>query len=307
MQKYSIYAVDDDPIYQSLVKTALQKKQYNISTMGSGEDAKFQLEQSDCTVSAIILDYEMPGMDGITLLKWIKEQQKFKHVPVILLTSNKEKENIKEGINSGAYYYLTKPFNKSVLMSLVRSAMNDFKYKDLYVEDSKNQPNPFQEYESGIITLRKVSEVPLITSWIADTSINPNETMTISELIMNGIEHGNLGISYDEKTELINNDCLFEEIDRRSKLKENKNKFVEIKFNKDNQYIYLTIKDQGEGFNFEKFLFFDENRIFDNHGRGIAIVNSFLDIRYLGNGSEVIVKIELNPEVVYSNPKVAVA
>ncbi|TVR76162.1 MAG: response regulator [Chitinophagaceae bacterium] len=293
MNEYYIYAVDDDPIYHTLVKNALKNDTYKIECFLTGDEAIENLNVSTNEVSAIILDYEMPGRDGISILKWIKKQKKFRHVPVILLTSNKDKENIRNGISAGAYYYLTKPFKKSVLMSLVRSALNDFKYKDLYVKESKNQPNPFIEYESGIISIKKVSEVPLVTSWLADASKNPNETMTVSELIMNGIEHGNLNISYDEKTMLIDEERLYSEIERRSQLPENRDKHVELKFNKGSDQLHVTIKDQGDGFNFEKYLFFDENRIFDNHGRGIAIVNSFLDIRYLGNGSEVIVKFDI--------------
>ena len=55
----------------------------------------------------------------------------------------------------------------------------------------------------------------------------------------------------------------------------------------------LVIEDEGHGFEFEKFLQFDDSRMFDNHGRGIAMANSSLNVEYLNRGNKVVVKLPL--------------
>lgn len=55
----------------------------------------------------------------------------------------------------------------------------------------------------------------------------------------------------------------------------------------------LIIEDEGEGFEFEKFLQFDDSRMFHNHGRGIAMANSNLNIEYLNSGNKVVVRLPL--------------
>ena len=71
------------------------------------------------------------------------------------------------------------------------------------------------------------------------------------ELILNGIEHGNLGISYAEKSQLNQDNQWTAEIERRLSLSENKTKSVEILMNRDNRDIEFIIKDQGDGFDCE--------------------------------------------------------
>lgn len=91
----------------------------------------------------------------------------------------------------------------------------------------------------------------------------------MAELIINGIEHGNLNITYDEKTDLIERNMSRHEIDYRCKLPENKNKNVEITFRRNEDGLYVKIEDQGDGFDWRRFLNIDPARA-NNHGRGIA-------------------------------------
>lgn len=115
----------------------------------------------------------------------------------------------------------------------------------------------------------------------------------ISELIVNAIEHGNLGISYDDKTELNKQGKWLDEIDKRLKLPENKDKRVIVNYKKEKKIITLNICDEGEGFNWEEYMEISPSRATDNHGRGIAMskIISFDTIEYKGKGNEVVCKV----------------
>ena len=125
---------------------------------------------------------------------------------------------------------------------------------------------------------------------------NPeNVIIGFSELFINAVEHGNLGITYEEKGELVNNAQLLSEIARRQALEENRDKLVEVSFERQTDLLVFTIRDQGQGFDWSRFLDFDPERVFDPNGRGIAMARSisFDTLEYQGNGNIVVVTVKL--------------
>jgi anti-sigma regulatory factor (Ser/Thr protein kinase) len=111
--------------------------------------------------------------------------------------------------------------------------------------------------------------------------------MGISEIFLNAIEHGNLGITYDDKTELLDSGTWAQEVERRLALPENAHKEVVVRVTRTADHLTVLVRDCGPGFDFSKYLHFDETRVFHNHGRGIAIVSSDLKLEFLGNGNTV--------------------
>ena len=85
--------------------------------------------------SAILLDRGMPRMDGMTLLRQIKDEDRHKHIPVIMQTARDSKEEILEGLEAGAYYYLTKPFAGPTLIAIVGSAAREADVVVYRIED----------------------------------------------------------------------------------------------------------------------------------------------------------------------------
>lgn len=118
--------------------------------------------------------------------------------------------------------------------------------------------------------------------------------MGLSELMINAIEHGNLDIGYDEKSELRKEDMWELEIAKRLDSPENKDKFATLDIINDADAVTYTITDQGNGFDWDEFMEFDTTRVMDNHGRGIAMANKlyFSKLKYQGNGNVVIVTVE---------------
>ncbi len=111
----------------------------------------------------------------------------------------------------------------------------------------------------------------------------------LQELMINAVEHGNLGISYAEKGELMLSGAWLDEIQRRLSLPEFNRRFVMVHFQRLPDKIVFTVQDQGDGFDWQDFMDFSPERVFDLHGRGIAMarLTSFDRLEYQGNGNTV--------------------
>lgn len=112
-----ILVVEDDPDIQRLV-TAVLAKEYEVQSVEDGLAALMALEQG-FRPDLIIADIMMPRLDGLTLLKALKDRPATAHIPVMFLTAKSSARDVIQGINLGARYYLTKPFKVDDLMQKV--------------------------------------------------------------------------------------------------------------------------------------------------------------------------------------------
>jgi CheY-like chemotaxis protein len=112
-----ILVVEDDPDIRRLV-TAVLAKEYEVRSVDDGLDALMALEQG-FRPDLIIADIMMPRLDGLTLVKAIKQRPATASIPVMFLTAKSSPRDVIEGINLGARYYLTKPFKVDDLMQKV--------------------------------------------------------------------------------------------------------------------------------------------------------------------------------------------
>jgi PAS domain S-box-containing protein len=113
----------------------------------------------------------------------------------------------------------------------------------------------------------------------------------IREMIVNAIEHGNLGITYEEKTRAQKNQTYHDLLQERQRSDENRLKKVYINYRLNDDRIEYTIRDEGSGFDYKKFLKFNVSKLNEQmiqHGRGILITRSIFDqIEYNDKGNEV--------------------
>ncbi|HWP81340.1 MAG TPA: response regulator [Bacteroidota bacterium] len=288
----TILVVDDEPNLVLIVKRILEDEGFQVWSAPDGKEAQEFILSGKEQISTIVLDWSMPKMTGIELLKWIKDQPEFEHIPVVMQTALSTPSHIKQGIEAGAFYYLTKPTHREVLKVIVKAAVADYNQTRTLLKKVKESENPFRFLLEGTFRFRTIEEGEYLALRLANASPNPDSIIGLSELFINAVEHGNLGITYDEKTELVERGTWKNEIERRLKLPENRNKTVTVTVTNSGDLLSLTIEDQGRGFDYERFLTLDEKRVFDNHGRGIAIANYSLSLRYEGNGNRVYASIE---------------
>ena len=116
--------------------------------------------------------------------------------------------------------------------------------------------------------------------------------MALREIIINAIEHGNLNISYEEKTRAIITDKYFEILAERQNDPKYKNRRVKILYKVDPEKVYFLITDMGEGFDYQKILMDSSKKANEEslqHGRGISMTKRIFDeIRFNPKGNRVI-------------------
>jgi DNA-binding response OmpR family regulator len=116
-----ILAVDDDPLVTKLVKINLELNDYIVDEVWDGDSAVKILEKN--THVLLVLDLMMPRMDGWDILKMVRENEKLKDLPIILLTAKAHDEDLIRGWKMGADDYITKPFNPIRLSDHVKAIL----------------------------------------------------------------------------------------------------------------------------------------------------------------------------------------
>lgn len=105
-EKKKIFVVEDDSFVMDIYRTKLIQEGFEVDTAENGMEALKKLEE--IKPDLILLDIIMPYVDGLEVLKKVREKEKTKDVPVILLTNLSQKEEINQGLALGANDYLIK-------------------------------------------------------------------------------------------------------------------------------------------------------------------------------------------------------
>lgn len=122
MARKTILAVDDDPVVLEAVNEVF-KSEYNILLAKDGHEA---IEVAgDHQIDVILLDIMMPGFDGFSTLMLLKENDKTRDIPVIMLTAVGKKEKIIAAFRDGAAGYVLKPFKEETLRNKIDSVVSE--------------------------------------------------------------------------------------------------------------------------------------------------------------------------------------
>ncbi|WP_433944100.1 response regulator [Paenibacillus sp. SN-8-1] len=127
-----ILLVDDRPENLLALEAVLDSEQYNLVKATSGEEALRHLLKDEFAV--IVLDVQMPGMDGIETAKLIKARDKTKDIPIIFISANsKEADQLFAGYSAGAIDYMVKPFIPQILRSKIEG------FVSMYLTNKKHK------------------------------------------------------------------------------------------------------------------------------------------------------------------------
>lgn len=105
--------VDDDPSVSALVRTLLESHGAEVQTFASGEEVLAEVDSLD--VSLVVLDVEMPGSNGLTVLETLRAHRRHTHTPIVMLTAIGEEEVVERAFELGADDYVVKPFQPRAL------------------------------------------------------------------------------------------------------------------------------------------------------------------------------------------------
>lgn len=288
----TILAVDDEPLNREIIIEYLtgRGQHYHVDTAADGIEAMEKLVADPAKYDVVLLDRMMPRMSGMEVLAKISEHPELKYIPVILQTAKVSNEDVLEGMKAGAYYYLTKPFKSEMLLSVVKTAVKDRLYNKKLLSSLNTTRSSVKLMQNARFQFQSMEDVNALSALVACTSKEPDKVaLGLMELMLNAVEHGNLGIGYQDKSALRKQGAWEDEINHRLSLPENRDKYASIEIFNDDDGVTFIITDEGEGFDWRNFLVFDAERVMDNHGRGIAMANQlyFTEVEYLDKGNKV--------------------
>jgi len=300
-QTVELLVVDDEEFNRDVLQEMLSSAGYAVTLAADGEEAWEILDSNKHNFSTILLDRMMPRLDGMGLLARIKADKRFAEIPVIFQTAVDHPLDVVDGIKAGAFYYLIKPIDKNVLFAIVQSAVNSFRLSEDFSGNLLIKASPEQSHLYKLLSRSEFWVCTLLEARNVATALSgfypypQHAFIGISELLINAVEHGNLGISYQEKSRLLLEGRWEDEIERRLALPEHAGKKVEVWLENTLRELRLTISDCGEGFDCAKYMEMSAERAFDPNGRGIAMSRktSFDRIEYKGKGNQVVAVVRI--------------
>ena len=183
-----ILIVEDDEVMRKTLADVLRKKGYQVYTAGNGEGGLLLLKSN--LVDLVLLDQRLPGMNGLSVLKEIKEMGD--EPLVIMITAYPEVEKAVAAIKSGAYDYINKPFDLEELLLLVQKglqtqSMRNEIYRLRHLQARERPVEEIMGVSPGIESIRqlikKIADVPYSSVLIK------GESGTGKELVANAIHY----------------------------------------------------------------------------------------------------------------------
>jgi CheY-like chemotaxis protein/anti-sigma regulatory factor (Ser/Thr protein kinase) len=291
-----ILVVEDNELDRKLLKAHLDRDEFDTRFAVDGVEAWDMLDRDPARYDLVLLDRTMPRMSGLELLARMKADPRFRTIPVILQTAHVGREEMIEGMRAGAYYYLTKPYDAEVLLTVIRTAAADHEEMRQLQLRLRRGLQVLKLLDEAHFSVCTVDEARDLAAVLANACPDPESAVIgLTELLVNAVEHGNLGITYEEKSRLSDSQQWAAEVRRRLTLAENAGKRVDLRFERTRGEIRFTIRDAGNGFEWKRYLEIDPQRAFDTHGRGILLARhvSLFRLEYRGCGNEVTAVIPL--------------
>ena len=289
-----ILVVDDTPANLKLLSMLLAEQGYRVRPASNGVLALRSVAAK--APDLILLDIRMPDMDGYTLCRQIKADPRLAPIPVIFISALNETADKIQGFSVGGVDYLTKPFERETLLAIVAAAVRDRLAQLELLKQLEQQRDTLTMLRYGEFQFRTLAEAKRLTALLSSVCPQPEKVaMGLSELLINAVEHGNLGITYKEKTKLIQDNAWEGELNQRLALPQYASRRASVMLTRDNHEIRFVVADQGDGFDWQPFMEFSPDRAFDPHGRGISMARmlSFDAIEYQGNGNTVVATVKL--------------
>ena len=137
MAKETILIVDDEEDIIELIKYNLKNEGYSVLKAETGELAIEIADQSQPDL--IVLDLMLPGIDGLEVTKYLKNNEQTNDIPIVILTAKGEESDIVTGLELGANDYISKPFSPKVLIARIRAILRRRKKTDPDSEDMTKQ------------------------------------------------------------------------------------------------------------------------------------------------------------------------
>ncbi len=284
-----ILVVDDEPFSLDFVSDVLGER-YALTTLQDGQSAMRMLEEAGERFDLVILDRRMAEPDGMSLLRFMRGSPTLARTPVILQTAAADPVQIAEGIEAGADYYLTKPFRMSALTTLVRAALKQSRERETLHAHAHGMEGALALLGEAVFRLRTLDDVAALAQGLSGLCADPDLVRVgLSELLMNAVEHGNLGLGFEAKGALLRAGQWHDEIERRLNDPLYRGRMASLNVSVSAQDVRFVITDEGEGFDWAPYLEMPTLHGSHINGRGIALARqlAFASLVYRQDGRVV--------------------
>ncbi|WP_051640599.1 ATP-binding protein [Thiomicrorhabdus sp. Milos-T2] len=293
----AIIVVGMNDEHQAQLLANLKPSHFAISFCESPSNANQLLQSTRFDNTVILLDESLFDSDNAQLIAAFLKSHDISQYPCILNVYSSESEAILKAYEMNISFYLVQPYSGRFLQSVIETASkNLLQYSDA-IQRIHNFDTAHPLIQQASFFIKTVEEAHALSSALAYIIKEPKRIgIGLFELMLNAIEHGNLGIGYELKSQLIKESRLQQEIEKRQALTENQHKHVQVVFERTPKYIEITISDHGEGFNYSRYLEYAEHRAADKHGRGIMLAKSisFDSLEYKNNGSTAVCRCNID-------------
>jgi two-component system phosphate regulon response regulator PhoB len=120
----SVLIIEDEEALRDIIKFNLKKIGYTINDSANANDALIMMEEF--LPDIILLDLMLPGLKGETFLSLIKKNNRFSHIPVIVISAKNKEEDIVKCLEAGADDYMTKPFSMQILIAKINTILRRY-------------------------------------------------------------------------------------------------------------------------------------------------------------------------------------
>ncbi len=282
-----ILVIERNDSLTNLVMSTLCAVGYRTVFVNDINEALLALSHSAPQYQGVLLDLNSVDSSDYRLVKKLMHLAHKQKLPFVLSGGNDSNQALIRGLSDDSACFQTESMPPEALIAV-------FAYPRPLADSQKkiNPPgsNPFK-IPPGLISakfhFKTTQEAKTLAEIIANIFPDPERVILgLNELMLNAIEHGNLGISYFEKSLLLEQGIWLEELTKRLNMSTNASRLVEMEVIHESDRITVTIKDQGQGFDWHQFMDFAPERLSERHGRGIAMARmlSFDTLEYLDGG-----------------------
>jgi DNA-binding response OmpR family regulator len=287
MPRYKILVVDDQELIRQILTRYLTRSGYDVVNAQNGEEAitLYRIEHP----ALVISDIQMPKMNGLDLLREIKaiDERAF----VILISGHGSEEILLQALRGGAINFFRKPFQVEEVVEVLQQVL---RHRETIVFPELDTPTLREEEKRFAFTPPGPNILPLINQIVlnarplfSDADII-NIRIGIEEMLNNAIEHGCLGIGFDEKNTALH-DGVFEELVRKKTAElAGQPRQVLVSSRLTGSTLEVVIRDEGKGFDWQGLRLPAQENLLHLNGRGIFLTRIFFDaVEYNERGNEV--------------------
>jgi CheY-like chemotaxis protein len=281
----AILMVGDPPPEVLALQEVLADDGFQMLMLDQPQDAKRLLEEGS-RARLLLLDWSQSEDDQRKLLDWVRHQPDLDHLGIVVL-SEQAPEEVPANIGSRTFLSLLPDTGGHQLQSLTRAILANVDLQRSLKRKISEVNDCFRLLSLGTFNIRTQDDAELLSAHLGSAAGDPQLGICVLELLLNSIEHGNLEITYEDKSRMLEEGTFSEEIAGRLSSEEYREKSVVVQLSQQGEQIELLIEDSGSGFDYQKYLDLDPARILDRHGRGILMANALLDLDFIHPGNRV--------------------